>query len=301
MNKYSHVCVLKGGWSNEREISLLSGTAITKGLRKVGYEVTEVDVDKNISNTLQRLNPDAVFNGLHGTWGEDGCIQGLLEIMGIPYTHSGVESSALAMNKIMSKELYKTINIPCAEDKVINSDDLFDKDPMERPFVVKPYNDGSSVGVVIIGKGDEFRQDLNGPWKDTDKLMVERYIPGRELTVSIMGERALCVTELKPKNGFYDYKAKYQDGMTEHIVPANLHKNQTTQLMKMAIDAHNILGCRGVSRSDFRMDGDDIYILETNTQPGMTPLSLLPEQAKYMGISFAELVHWMMEDASCMR
>ena len=301
MNKYTHVCVLKGGWSNEREISLLSGTAIANGLKQVGYEVTEVDVDKNIASVLKRLSPDAVFNALHGTWGEDGCVQGLLEIMNIPYTHSGVRSSALAMNKIMSKKLYKTINIPCAEDKIIKCDVLFDRDPMKRPFVVKPYNDGSSVGVRIIGKGDEFRRELSGPWKDTDQLMVERYIPGRELTVSVMGDRALCVTELKPINGFYDYKSKYKEGMTEHILPAELHKDQTERLKNMAIDAHNVLGCRGVSRSDFRMDGDDIFILETNTQPGMTPLSLVPEQAKYMGISFNELVHWMMEDASCVR
>lgn len=301
MNKYSHVCVLKGGWSSEREVSLVSGAAIAKGLREAGYVVSEVDVDRSIFSALETLKPDAVFNGLHGTWGEDGCVQGLLEIMNIPYTHSGVKASALAMDKILSKKLYQTVGIPCAEDKIINSDVLFDQDPMERPFVVKPYNDGSSVGVVIVDEGDEFHRDLDGPWKDVDQLMVEKYIPGRELTVSVMGDKALCVTELRPKYGFYDYKAKYQDGMTDHILPAALNENQTAQLMKMALDAHNILGCKGVSRSDFRMDGDDIYILETNTQPGMTPLSLVPEQAKYIGMSFSELVHWMMEDASCAR
>lgn len=301
MNKYSHVCVLKGGWSSEREVSLVSGAAIATGLREAGYEVTEVDVDRNIYNVLETLKPEAVFNGLHGTWGEDGCVQGLLEIMNIPYTHSGVKASALAMDKVLSKKLYQTVGIPCAKDMIVNRDALFEQDPMERPFVVKPYNDGSSVGVVIVEDGDEFSKDQDGPWQDADQLMVEKYIPGRELTVSVMGDKALCVTELRPKHGFYDYKAKYQDGMTDHILPAVLQDNQTERLMQMAIDAHNILGCKGVSRSDFRMDCDDIYILETNTQPGMTPLSLVPEQAKHMGISFSELVHWMMEDASCGR
>ena len=172
---------------------------------------------------------------------------------------------------------------------------------MPRPFVVKPYNDGSSVGVVIVTDGDEFNQDMDGPWHDTENLMVEKYIPGRELTVSVLGDKALCVTELKPKAGFYDYKAKYQDGMTDHILPADLTPSQEENLKDMAEKAHEILGCRGVSRSDFRMDGEDIYILETNTQPGMTPLSLLPEQVLHMGISFSELVHRMMEDASCER
>lgn len=301
MNKFSHVCVLKGGWSSEREVSLVSGAAIAAGLREAGYDVTEVDVDRNIYSVLEDLKPDAVFNGLHGTWGEDGCVQGLLEIMNIPYTHSGVKASALAMDKILSKKLYQTVGIPCAEDKIVKCDDLFEQDPMQRPFVVKPYNDGSSVGVVIVAQGDEFHQEIDGPWKDTDQLMVEKYVPGRELTVSVMGDKALCVTELRPKKGFYDYKAKYQDGMTDHILPAELSDDQTEKLMKMALDAHNILGCRGVSRSDFRMDGEDIYILETNTQPGMTPLSLVPEQAKHLGMSFSELVHWMMEDASCGR
>ena len=301
MNKFNHVCVLKGGWSSEREVSLVSGVAIAEGLREAGYEVTEVDVERDIFNILEKLKPDAVFNGLHGTWGEDGCVQGLLETLKIPYTHSGVKASALAMDKILSKKLYQTVGISCAPDKIISSTALFNQEPMERPFVVKPYNDGSSVGVVIVFEGDEFSFDQKGPWNDTDYLMVEKYIPGRELTVSVMGDRSLCVTELKPKQGFYDYKAKYQEGMTDHILPADISKDHTDVLMKMALDAHNILGCKGVSRSDFRMDGDDIYILETNTQPGMTPLSLVPEQAKYMGMSFSELVQWMMEDASCAR
>lgn len=301
MNKFKHVCVLKGGWSSEREVSLVSGDAIAKGLRDAGYEVTEIDVQPDIYEVLKKLSPQAVFNGLHGTWGEDGCVQGVLETLKIPYTHSGVKSSALAMDKILSKKLFQSIGIPCAPDMVVKTNDLFSKEPMPRPFVVKPYNDGSSVGVFIVTDGDEFNQDMDGPWHDTENLMVEKYIPGRELTVSVLGDKALCVTELKPKAGFYDYKAKYQDGMTDHILPADLTPSQEENLKDMAEKAHEILGCRGVSRSDFRMDGEDIYILETNTQPGMTPLSLLPEQVLHMGISFSELVHRMMEDASCER
>ncbi len=301
MRKYNHICVLKGGWSSEREVSLVSGAAITEGLLEAGYKVTEVDVDRNIYTVLQELNPDAVFNGLHGTWGEDGCVQGILETLKLPYTHSGVKASALAMDKILSKKLFASVDIPCAPDIMINAAVLFENEPLERPFVVKPYNDGSSVGVVIVHPDDLFSKDLDGPWKDTDALMVEKYIPGRELTVSVMNDSALCVTELKPKAGFYDYKAKYQDGMTDHILPAELSASQSEKLMDYAIRAHNILGCRGVSRSDFRMDGDQIYILETNTQPGMTPLSLVPEQAKFSGMRFSELVSWMVEDASCER
>lgn len=301
MNGFKHVCVLKGGWSNEREVSLVSGTAITEGLKEAGYRVTEVDVEPDIYKVLQELRPDAVFNGLHGTWGEDGCVQGLLETLKIPYSHSGVKASALAMDKILSKKLFQSIGIPCASDMIVDADELFQSDPMPRPFVVKPYNDGSSVGVVIVEDGDNFSADMDGPWKDTAKLMVEKYIPGRELTVSVLGDRALCVTELKPKVGFYDYKAKYEDGMTDHILPAELTMDQERSIKNMALKAHEILGCRGVSRSDFRMDGDDIYILEINTQPGMTPLSLLPEQAQFMGISFSALVSMMIEDASCER
>lgn len=301
MNKFKHVAVLKGGWSNEREVSLVSGAAVGEGLREAGYQVTEIDVQHDIHDVLKKLSPDAVFNGLHGTWGEDGCVQGILETLEIPYTHSGVKASALAMDKVLSKKLFQSIGIPCAPDMIVRSEDIFQKDPMVRPFVIKPNNHGSSVGVVIVNEGDELSPEMDGPWNGSDSLMVEKYVPGRELTVSVMGERVLCVTELKPKAGFYDYKAKYQDGMTDHIVPAILTDIQEKSLMDMSLKAHQILGCRGVSRSDFRMDGNDIYILETNTQPGMTPLSLVPEQAIHLGISFSELVHWMMEDASCVR
>ena len=301
MRKFNHVCVLKGGWSNEREVSLVSGAAIASALRNTGYTVTEIDTQPNIYEILKELKPEAVFNGLHGTWGEDGCVQGLLEIMKIPYTHSGVKASALAMDKILSKKLFQSVGIPCAPDKIASAAELFERDPMPRPYVVKPYNDGSSVGVVIVREDSEITIDQEGPWNNTDHLMIEKYIPGRELTVSVMADKALCVTELKPKHGFYDYEAKYQDGMTDHIFPADLNDEHYERIMDMALTAHNILGCKGVSRSDFRMDGDNIYILETNTQPGMTPLSLVPEQANYVNLSFDELVSWMMEDASCER
>ena len=301
MRKFNHICVLKGGWSNEREVSLVSGAAIASALRNTGYIVTEIDAQPNIYEVLKELKPDAVFNGLHGTWGEDGCVQGLLEIMKIPYTHSGVKASALAMDKILSKKLFQSVGIPCAPDKIVSAAELFERDPMPRPYVVKPYNDGSSVGVVIVREDSELTIDQAGPWNNTDHLMIEKYIPGRELTVSVMADKALCVTELKPKHGFYDYEAKYQNGMTDHILPADLNDEHYKKIMDMALTAHNILGCRGVSRSDFRMDGDNIYILETNTQPGMTPLSLVPEQAKYINLSFDALVNWMMEDASCER
>ena len=301
MRKYNHICVLKGGWSSEREVSLVSGAAIAEGLREADYKVTEIDVKPDVFSILDDLKPDAVFNGLHGTWGEDGCVQGILETLKVPYTHSGVKASALAMDKILSKKLFAASGIPCAEDMLISRDELFSVEPMSRPYVVKPYNDGSSVGVSIIHEGDDLRLETEGPWQTNEVLMIERYIPGRELTVSVMGDKALCVTELIPKAGFYDYKAKYQDGMTDHVVPADLSAEQNEQLMSYALEAHRLLGCRGVSRSDFRMDGDEIYILETNTQPGMTPLSLVPEQAKYVGLSFSELVSWMVEDASCNR
>lgn len=301
-----HVAVLKGGWSVEREVSLTSGAAVAKALREEGYEVTEIDVTSNIAQELMALKPDVVFNALHGRWGEDGCLQGLLEILNIPYSHSGVMASSVAMDKIMAKTLFKAHGIPCAEDKIVSRESLFLDDPLPRPFVIKPYNEGSSVGVVIVKEGDDFAANKDGPWHDTDKLMAESYLPGRELTVAVMDGKPLTVTELKPRAGFYDYEAKYQDGKTDHIIPAALNEDKLDQIMAYAVTAHKILGCRGVSRSDFRLDdgpnGDGIpYILEINTQPGMTPLSLVPEQALYSGMGFGELVSWMVEDASCGR
>ncbi len=301
-----HVAVLKGGWSVERDVSLVSGAAVAKALREENYMVSEIDVTVNIAQDLAALKPDVAFNALHGRWGEDGCMQGVLEILQIPYSHSGVAASAMAMNKILSKKLFQTAHIPTAEDKIVTKAELFAADLLPRPFVVKPYNEGSSVGVVIVRADDEFNPDRAGPWQDTDQLMVEKYLPGRELTVCVMDGKALAVTELKPRAGFYDYEAKYQEGKTDHIIPAQLDRPMTDLIMKHAEKAHNILGCRGVTRSDFRLDdgpgGDGVpYILEINTQPGMTPLSLVPEQARHGGMTFAQLVSWMVEDASCGR
>ncbi|VAV91461.1 D-alanine--D-alanine ligase [hydrothermal vent metagenome] len=301
-----HVAVLKGGWSVEREVSLVSGQVVAEALRDQGYRVSEIDVTPDIAAVLADLKPDVVFNALHGRWGEDGCLQGLLEILKIPYTHSGVAASAVAMNKILAKKIFHNVGIPVASDHILSRQELFSGDPLPRPFVVKPCDEGSSVGVVIVGVGDNVSPEQPGPWHDTESLMVERYLPGRELTVSVMDGKALTVTELKPHTGFYDYDAKYQAGQTDHIIPAELSGDMLAKIMTLAEMAHKALGCRGVTRSDFRLDdgpgGDQIpYILEINTQPGMTPLSLVPEQAKYSGISFGELVKWMVEDASCGR
>lgn len=301
-----HVAVLMGGWSVEREVSLVSGSAMAKALRSEGYQVTEVDVTPEISQKLAELKPDVVLNALHGRWGEDGCLQGLLEILNIPYSHSGVAASSVAMDKILAKKLFRSVGIAVAADCLVDKAALFEQDPLPRPFVVKPYNEGSSVGVVIVKSGDQFCAGDPGPWHDTDKLMVERYLPGRELTVSVMGGKALAVTELQTSKGFYDYEAKYEEGRTHHIIPADLSADMTGQLMELAEKAHDVLGCKGVTRSDFRLDdgpdGDGIpYILEINTQPGMTPLSLVPEQARFCGMTFEYLVNWMVEDASCGR
>ncbi len=301
-----HVVVLKGGWSVERDISLISGQAVAEALRNQGYQVSEIDVTPDIAAVLADLKPDMAFNALHGRWGEDGCIQGLLEILNIPYTHSGVAASAVAMNKILAKKIFHDVGIPVASDRIVSRQELFAGDPLPRPFVVKPCDEGSSVGVVIVRVGDNVSPEQPGPWHDTEQLMVERYLPGRELTVSVMDGKALTVTELEPHSGFYNYDAKYQAGQTDHIIPAELSGDMLAKIMTLAEMAHKALGCRGVTRSDFRLDdgpgGDQIpYILEINTQPGMTPLSLVPEQAGYCGTSFGELVKWMVEDASCGR
>lgn len=301
-----HVAVLKGGWSAEREVSLVSGAAVAEVLRDQDYQVSEIDVTPEIAAILADLKPDVVFNALHGRWGEDGCLQGLLEILAIPYTHSGVTASAIAMNKFLAKKIFLQNAIPVAPDRIMKVTELFDGDPLLRPFVVKPCNEGSSIGVVIVREGEIFTPERAGPWRSCDEVMVESYLPGRELTVTVMDGKALAITELKPRQGFYDYGAKYQDDMTDHIIPAEIDDVMTKRIMVLAEMAHNSLGCRGVTRSDFRYDDspgslDVPYILEINTQPGMTPLSLVPEQAKYCGISFGELVKWMVEDASCGR
>ena len=301
-----HVAVLMGGWSAERDVSLVSGRAVANALKSRDYQVTEIDVGRDLAAELRAVAPDVVFNALHGQGGEDGCVQGLLEVMRLPYTHSGVMASALAMDKPRTKKMLAAYGIPVAADKVVSSEALFSGDPLPRPYVIKPYNEGSSVGVCIVTDDTILRPDMDGPWQSCEELMVEAYLPGRELTCTVMGGKALAITELKPKAGFYDYNAKYQDGRTEHVLPAELNSEMTEKIMGYAKLAHDVLGCKGVSRADFRLDdseaGDHVpYILEVNTQPGMTPLSLAPEQAAYKGLSFADLVVWMVEDASCQR
>ena len=302
-----HVAVVMGGWSAEREVSLVSGQAVSKALTSAGYRVTEVDAGRDLSAQLASLKPDVAFNALHGRWGEDGCVQGLFEVMGLPYTHSGVMASALAMNKPAAKKLFVEAGLPVAQDVVVASDDLFAGDPLPRPFVIKPLDEGSSVGVVIVRDGDNLTPEKPGPWQSNIQVMVERYIPGRELACTVINDKATAVVELRPKRGFYDYEAKYEDGITEHLLPAPLSEAVTQAVQRIALSAHQVLGCRGVTRADLRFDDagsgtpDDLVLLEINTQPGMTPLSLAPEMAAHQGQSFEALVVWMVEDASCPR
>jgi D-alanine-D-alanine ligase len=296
-----HVAVLMGGWSAEREISLVSGAAVAKSLADAGMEVTPVDVQRDMGALLTRLypRPDAVFNALHGRFGEDGCVQGLLDILDIPYTHSGLLASAAAMDKPMAKRLFADAGIPVAEHIIATAEEITASDVMERPYVVKPLNEGSSVGVHIVLEGDDEPLFCDTGWPFGDRVMVEKFIPGRELTVSVMGDRALAVTEIITAREFYDYDAKYADGGSRHVVPADIKKKTADEAMRLAVLAHQALGCRGVSRADFRLDGNDLYLLEINTQPGMTPTSLVPEQAVHAGISFEDLVVWMVDNAEC--
>lgn len=298
------VAVLMGGWSAEREVSLASGTACADALREAGYAVSVIDVKRNLDALLDDLRPapDVVFNALHGRFGEDGRIQGLLDLMGLPYTHSGVLASALAMNKQTAKALFAARGIPCPEGRLLSVAEIGDTLPLEPPFVVKPNNEGSSVGVMMIRPGDN--RVVFDDWPYGDDVLVEQYIDGRELTVAVIGDRALGVTELRPHVGFYDYEAKYTDGKTVHLCPAPIPEEVAGLAMEYAITAHRALGCRGVSRSDFRYDDTEdapgrLYMLEVNTQPGMTPLSLVPEQAAHAGMGMSDLVAWMVENAAC--
>ena len=295
-----HVAVLKGGWSAERDVSLNSGAACAKALRESGYEVTEIDVSTDVVEQLMAVHPDVAFNALHGTFGEDGGMQGVLEMLKIPYTHSGVLASALAMDKPMAKRLFEMAGLKCPRGKVLSYNELVKGDPMPRPFVVKPAAEGSSVGVYIIGDGDNRSLDVIIEDNGQDWL-VEQYIPGREITVAVLKDKPLGVTEIRPKEGFYDYTNKYTDGKTEHICPAQLPKDKQETVMSMAYAAHKALGCRGLSRADFRYDDTKeegvFYLLEINTQPGMTELSLSPEIAAHAGIGFNELVRILVEDA----
>ncbi len=304
----TRVAVLMGGWSAEREVSLASGEACAGALRQAGFNVVPIDVKRDIAKVLDDLKPDVAFNALHGRWGEDGTIQGVLEILEIPYTHSGVLASALAMDKRRAKVLFERAGIPVAEDKIVEIEEAADRHLMPLPYVIKPAAQGSSVGVVIVEHGsnappaDIIKQhDLYG-----GKVMLERFVPGRELTCAVMGDVALGVIDIVPAVGFYDYKAKYQPGGSKHVLPAEVPQDIYRKVQRHALAAHMELGCRGISRADFRYDDTEggegeLIMLEVNTQPGMTGTSLVPELAQHAGHSFAQLVTWMVEDASVNR
>ena len=300
-----HVAVLMGGWSAEREVSLDSGKGCAGALERAGYRVTRVDVKPDIAKVLSDLKPDVAFNALHGRWGEDGCMQGVLEILKIPYTHSGVLASSLAMHKEKAKEMYRSVDIPVADAITADRLEAGRKHLMAPPYVVKPVAEGSSVGVLIVEADQEhppqelFRDD----WPYGDEVMVERFIPGRELTCAVMGDTALDIIDVIAATKFYDYEAKYAPGGSEHILPAVLSEDIYARIQDYSLRAHQVLGCRGVSRSDYRLDETtgELIILETNTQPGMTGTSLVPEMAAHAGHSYEQLVDWMVKDASCDR
>ena len=298
-----HVAVLMGGLSAEREVSLVSGEACAKALEEQGYPVTRIDVGRDLHEVLARTRPDVVFNALHGRFGEDGRVQGVLDQLGLPYTHSGVLASALAMDKPMAKRVFASAGLRCPEGVETTLGQLLADPPLAPPFVVKPAAEGSSVGVVIVPDHDLRPLTDRNDVDPACRLLVERYITGRELTCAVLGDEPLAVTEIRPNDGFYDYRAKYTEGFASHLVPAPLSPDVYEEVMESALRAHRVLGCRGVSRADFRLDpsqGDGgLYLLEVNTQPGMTPLSLVPEQAAYCGIGFGELVVRLLEHARC--
>ena len=304
------VAVLMGGWSAEREVSLTSGRACASALREKGYDVREVDVQRDLADLLAHLTPkpDVVFNALHGKGGEDGCIQGVLEILDIPYTHSAPLASALAMNKQKAKEVLQPMGVRCPEGLLVHIDDIRQgAEPMPKPYVVKPNAEGSSVGVYIVRPGDNKPPLGLDKWAYSPYALVEEYIPGRELSVAVMGTKdsapkALTVTEIKTHIDFYNYEAKYAKGGSTHVLPAAVNEDVFNEAMRVAAFAHEKLGCTGVSRSDFRYNDNQpglsgLYYLETNTQPGMTPTSLVPEQAAHIGLSFGDLVSWLVENA----
>ena len=304
-----HVAVLMGGWANERPVSLMSGEGVAKALEARGHRVTRIDMDRKVALRLAEAAPDVVFNALHGVPGEDGTVQGMMDLMGVPYTHSGLATSVIAIDKELTKHALVPHGIPMPGGRIVESESLYEKDPLARPFVLKPVNEGSSVGVAIVtdasNYGNPIRRDAKGPWQEFDRLLAEPYIRGRELTVAVIdgpdGARALTVTELVPKSGFYDFDAKYTEGLTEHVCPAQIPENIAELCLNYAVQAHRLLGCRGCSRTDFRWDDeqgeDGLFVLETNTQPGMTPLSLVPEQAKFCGMSYEDLVETLVNEA----
>ena len=300
-----HVAVLMGGWSAERSVSLSSGEGVAKALESRGHKVTRIDMDRDVAQRLAQAGADVVFNALHGVPGEDGTVQGMMDLMGLTYTHSGLATSVIAIDKQLTKQALVPHGIPMPGGHIVDSASLFEADPLPRPYVVKPVNEGSSVGVAIVTQdgnyGSPIGRDVEGPWLHFDQLLAEPYIRGRELTTAVLGVEALLVTELRPKSGFYDFDAKYIDGMTEHVCPADIPNDIGEACKAIALRAHQLLGCRGASRSDFRWDDtqgvEGLFLLEVNTQPGMTPLSLVPEQAAKLGIEYAELVERIVEDA----
>lgn len=301
----THVAVLMGGVSAEREVSLVSGEACARALESCGYRVSRLDAGRDLAARLIELRPDRVFNALHGRMGEDGRVQGLLDLMGLPYTHSGVLASAIAMDKPMAKLIFRGVDLRCAEGVETALGSLREGLPLPAPVVVKPAAEGSSVGVSILLDDDTRPLFERNDYDPAARVLVERYVPGRELTCGVMGDRPLAVTEIRPAQGFYDYRAKYTEGCADHDVPARLDPAVYARVMDWALRAHRALGCRGVSRADFRFNPDEgedgLYILEVNTQPGMTPLSLVPEQAAHCGITFAELVDRLVREATCDR
>jgi D-alanine-D-alanine ligase len=300
------VAVLFGGISAEREVSLSSGRQVIVALQGAGYEVTPIEVTQDLGALIAALTPkpDAVFNALHGRFGEDGVIQGVLDWLDIPYTHSGVRASALAMDKAASRAVFASAGLPIAAGRVIEIGALDAEDPLPRPYVVKPLNEGSSVGVEILREGENRRHEIVREWRFGPQALVEEFVPGRELTVGVLNRRALTVTDIASANTFYDYDSKYAAGGSSHVLPAAIHPRAFEQALELAVAAHGALGCRGASRTDFRYDdtaGEPgrLVLLEVNTQPGLTPTSLLPEQAAHCGITFPALCAWMVEEAQC--
>ena len=304
-----HVAVLMGGWSNERPVSLMSGEGVASALEERGHRVTRIDMGRDVAQKLAEAAPDVVFNALHGSPGEDGSIQGLMDLMGLTYTHSGMVTSVIAIDKELTKQALVPHGIPMPGGPIVETAEIYERDPLERPYVLKPVNEGSSVGVAIVtaegNYGNPISPDAKGPWQEFDRLLAEPFIRGRELTTAVLagvdGPRALMVTELKPKSGFYDFDAKYTEGMTEHVCPAEIPDEITQACLDLALRAHRLLGCKGCSRTDFRWDDErglaGLFVLETNTQPGMTPLSLVPEQARHLGMSYGDLVEAIIADA----
>ena len=309
LDRKLHVAVLMGGWANEREVSLMSGNGVADALEERGHRVTRIDMDRQVAARIAEAAPDVVFNALHGVPGEDGSVQGMLNLMGVPYTHSGLATSVIAIDKQLTKQALVPAGVPMPGGRIVRSAELFEKDPLPRPYVVKPVNEGSSVGVAIVtdesNYGNPIAKDAAGPWQDFDELLAEPFIRGRELTTAVIegaeGARALMVTELIIESGFYDFEHKYTEGRTAHVCPAEIPDRIRDLCLEYALKAHIVLGCRGTSRTDFRWDDErgekGLFVLETNTQPGMTPLSLVPEQARAGGMEYGALVETIIAAA----